>query len=209
MSRFDAQIYDLLFEGVLVRLRGVGLRLAPPRPGLRVVDLACGTGSQLRLYQQAGCRVTGIDRSATMCAAAARKLAPFGHGAVVARAGAERAPFADRTFDLAILTLALHEMPPEVRPRVLSEARRVIAPDGGRLLLTDYFTGPPQGAGGRLFRGVLWAVEASAGGSHFRGFRHFMDAGGIPALARDAGFALEAERLWAGGNLHLCLYRPS
>lgn len=64
LSRFDT----LLFEGVA---RSIALR-----SGIRVLDVGCGTGRFSQLLARAGARVTGLDKSETMLAAARANAQP-------------------------------------------------------------------------------------------------------------------------------------
>ena len=42
----------------------------PPLRAARVLDVGCGTGTHLALYQEAGCEVTGVDLNPMMVARA-------------------------------------------------------------------------------------------------------------------------------------------
>lgn len=55
----------------------------------------------------------------------------------LARMNAEKLAYADNSFDAVLIFFLLHELPPEVRRQVLTEALRVVEP-GGRLVLTEY-----------------------------------------------------------------------
>jgi len=80
-----------------------------PREGMEKI---AGTGTQLQLYQQAGCRVLGIDPSPAMANKARIKL---GAEAGVVLGDAIRMPFASASVDLALMSLMLHELPESVR----------------------------------------------------------------------------------------------
>lgn len=106
-------------------------------PGDRVLDVNCGTGTQAILAASSlggQGSVTGIDLSREMIAMARRKA-----GAVPVtflEANAEDMPFADDSFDAAMITLAYHEMNREGRANALRELKRVLCP-GGRLAIAD------------------------------------------------------------------------
>jgi SAM-dependent methyltransferase len=106
------------------------------RPGIRVLDLACGTGAVTRLAAHrvgAAGRVVGLDISLGML--------------TVARSGWDRAappvdwqlgtalalPYRANAFDVAVCAFGLMFFPD--RTRALTELRRVLVP-GGRLLVS-------------------------------------------------------------------------
>jgi len=74
---------------------------AMTRPGLRVLDLGCGTGLLGAGLALAGCIVTGVDPAAAMLDIARRRA---GGDGVSWRAGDARAIRLGRTFDLVVLT---------------------------------------------------------------------------------------------------------
>lgn len=59
-----------LWARVRARERAAVLKLLAPRAGERVIDAACGAGYYARALGERGCRVTGVDSSAAMVAAA-------------------------------------------------------------------------------------------------------------------------------------------
>jgi SAM-dependent methyltransferase len=92
------------------------------RPGLRVLDIACGSGVAARAAADAGARVTGVDFSPAMLA-----MAKSLHPDIEFRAGdAEALPLADASFDAAIANFGIHHV--EHPERAIAEARRVLAP---------------------------------------------------------------------------------
>lgn len=97
----------------------------PPTP--RILDAGCGTGGNLRRYEQIG-RVTGVDPSPE----AVRLCRERGLESVE-QAGLEHLPFGDSTFDLISATDVLEHIAAE--RDALRELWRVARP-GGTLLLT-------------------------------------------------------------------------
>ena len=170
--------YDRSVEPAASKLREQGLRVFPPRDGLAVLDVGCGTGTQLGLYARPGCRLVGIDPSPAMLEMARQKL---GASAELHLEDATRMSFADGTFDLVTVVLVLHEMNPQIRPQVLKECRRVTKPEG-RILVIDFHYGPYTFLRGWLYKAfVIWA-ELGAGREHFSNYRNFMASRGLDAL---------------------------
>lgn len=98
-----------------------------------VGDLGCGTGATTASLAPNVARVIGVDASAEMLAAAARRLGRFAN--VDLRKGAlEALPIDRAALDAAVMMLVLHHVPAPAD--ALAEAARVIAP-GGRFLLVD------------------------------------------------------------------------
>jgi demethylmenaquinone methyltransferase/2-methoxy-6-polyprenyl-1,4-benzoquinol methylase len=93
-------------------------------PGRRLVDIGGGTGNYARALAAEGWDPVVVDRSSDMLARAVAK------GICTVEADAQRLPFADGSFDAAMLVSMLHHV--EDPPAALSEACRVLRP-GGRL----------------------------------------------------------------------------
>lgn len=118
------------------------------------------------------------------------------------RADACRLPFPDDAFDGVVLSLALHEMPEDVRRRALDEAARV-APS---VLLVDYRL--PERNIDMPAALLAHLVERIVGGEHYRNYRHFMARGAVEGLAHRAGFDVtRRERLFGGAGAVLLARR--
>jgi ubiquinone/menaquinone biosynthesis C-methylase UbiE len=103
-----------------------------PRAPSKVVDVATG-GADLprRLLGHLASRGTeatcvAVDRSARILQLA-EKLSARSDGLVFLQGDAERLPFADRSFDLAMMNLALHHFEPDAAVNVLRELARIAA----------------------------------------------------------------------------------
>ncbi len=196
--------YDWLVEPAAGRNRAIGYALCPPRPGLRVLDMGCGTGTQLAVYQRAGCPVAGVDTSPAMLALARRKL---GQDADLRRESAAQTSFASGTFDLVNVVLVLHELPARLRGAVLDECARVVREDGA-IVVADFRAGPYAFPTGWIYEGVILALELIIGGrQHFAHYRHFIAQRGLPPLFAAAHLRVADARVAAGGTTGVYLVR--
>lgn len=106
-----------LFVPALVQAAGA-------RPGMRLLDIACGPGMAAQAAADAGARVTGVDFSPAMLV-----MAKSHHPAIEFHAGdAEALPFADASFHAAIANFGIHHV--EHPERAIAEARRVLKRGG-------------------------------------------------------------------------------
>ncbi|MDR3742125.1 MAG: methyltransferase domain-containing protein [Terracidiphilus sp.] len=95
------------------------------RTGERILDLGCGNGTLTSRLAETGARVTGVDASAQMAAAARAR------GLEVVEANAEALPFEAGAFDAVFSNAALHWV--RNQDAMLAEVRRVLRP-GGRFV---------------------------------------------------------------------------
>lgn len=126
------------YEAITAPLRALRRRVARVANighGMRVIDVATGTGAQARAFAQAGASVLAIDLSPRMLAIARRKTRAAAIDYV--EADATRLPTPDRSFDAACVSFALHEMPRTVRANVIAELARVTRA-GGTVVIVDY-----------------------------------------------------------------------
>jgi ubiquinone/menaquinone biosynthesis C-methylase UbiE len=194
-----AGVYDRFVEPANRGVRRYVFRLFPPESGKRVLEVGCGTGTNLMFYRQKENVLCGLDLSPAMLKQAKAKLEDV---AFLQQGDALHMPYRDETFDVVLAMLTLHEMPLEIRDGVIAEMVRVTK-KGGRLLLTDYRSGNLRFPRGWLYRLVILFFEIAAGRAHFKNYRTFLRRKGLPELLRKHPLTLEREKIIAAGNLHI------
>ena len=199
--RSYAGIYDRLFDSMNKGLKLVGIRMFRPSKGMNILDVGCGTGSHLELYQRYKCNLFGIDLSPSMLEVARGRL---GDSAQLDFGNATEMPYEDDKFDLVISMLSLHEMSPETRSAVLNEVKRVLKSDG-RLLLIDFHPGPYEPWQGWISKTIIFFSEIAAGRVHFKNYRQFMATGGLEPLLSQHQMKAEKQSILAGGTFAVCL----
>ena len=155
--------YDRL-ERLLCSFRPLVVEMAAAPRSARVLDAATGTGNQALAFARKGHEVTGIDLSEEMIRVARGK---DGSGrATFLNADASAMPFEDGSFDVSVISFALHDMPGPMREAVLGELVRVTSP-GGTIMVVDYEI--PRDFIHKLFiRFMLWRYENVYVPSYFR-----------------------------------------
>lgn len=135
-----APMYDFLFGAALGPGRLAMAQLVTKLAPERILEVGVGTGLTLDRYP-AQARITGIDVSADMLAAAQRKVADKDAGRIELRVmDAEAMDFADGAFDCVTLPYVLSVTPhPD---RLVAEVRRVCR-KGGHIVVVNHFSGQP------------------------------------------------------------------
>ena len=127
------------------QFRDEEVRLARIRPGDRVLDVGCGTGSlTLAAARAAGPsgRVVGVEPGIEMIERARAKGRRSKPPVEWVHAAGEHLPFPDASFDVVLISLVLHQLPSDPLHGTMAQIRRVLAP-GGRLLAVDLGTPVP------------------------------------------------------------------
>lgn len=122
--------------------------------GERVLDVGCGIGGPARQLAALGARVTGIDLTPDLCAAARELNARASLDIDIHQGSALAMPFDDATFDVVWTQHVTMNI--EDKAGLYRELRRVVRP-GGRLAFFDVVAGPVQ----PLHFPVPWADEPS------------------------------------------------
>jgi SAM-dependent methyltransferase len=138
-------------------------------PGMKVLDVACGTGNLSIPAAKAGADVLGVDIASNLLGQARMRAAAAGVAATFEEGDAEQLPCADSSFDLVMSMFGAMFAP---RPdRVTAEFLRVCRPGGtiamaswtrngfvGQMsALTNGHAAPPAGVPSPL----LWGDEAT------------------------------------------------
>ncbi len=189
----SAHLYDPLLGTVLRPLRQAIINRIPLSKDSEILDLCCGTGDQLMLLARKGfTRLHGLDLSADMLEVARKTTFPISFHL----SDATDTPFPDGSFDVIIISLALHEKDPVTRDRVLREAARLLRGDG-RLIIADYFIDR------RTFfpsKWIITLVERIAGGEHWNNFKDYRQRGAVPKIIPgDVLKITDAQRLISNG----------
>lgn len=123
----NPNILATFVERVLAHTVGMALKV--------ILDIGCGTGRFcVPLYERLGGCVIGIDPSARMLG-----QAPRGAGLSYVRGSGEQLPVADRSVDLAFMSLAWHHL--SNRPTAAKEITRVLRTGGVFCLRSSSFEG--------------------------------------------------------------------
>ncbi len=166
----------------------------------RVIDCGCGEGSYVEeLGRRFAVDSVGIEYLPDKVAQAGRKAALRSR---VIRADIARIPFADATFDLAVLNEVLEHVPNETG--ALAEVRRVLVP-GGRLVLLSPNRWFPFETHGVYWKGtdrmlppyvpLIPYIPVALGRHVFRYWARNYWPGELAATIRSGGFAV-TERTW-------------
>ncbi len=204
------------------RWRRALVRVAAPRAGERVLDVATGTGMvAAELLAHADCTVVGIDQSAAMLAAArARFAGAEGARVELIEGNAEALPFGDASFDVLTFTYLLRYV--DDPAATMLELARVLRP-GGRIASLEFGVPPwpPARAAWRLYTAVglptlgrmasrEWANVGRFLGPSIRGYyeRHPLER--IVGYWREAGLAqVRVRRMSLGGGILMSAVRSA
>ncbi len=158
------RLYDLVFRVLTLgrekHKRGRWAELAGIGAGDSVLDVGCGTGSLLlAAAERVGPTgsLHGIEPAPEMVAHARDKASEQQVEIDFTVGSADALPYPDASVDVALCTLVLHHLPPELQRGALREMRRVLK-SGGRALVVDLHREPGS------FRKMLSVISILHGG---------------------------------------------
>jgi ubiquinone/menaquinone biosynthesis C-methylase UbiE len=115
------------------------------QPGMRVLDVACGTGNLAIPAARKGARVSGVDIAPNLLEQARQRAASEGLQAIFEEGDAEQLRYPDAQFDVVMSMFGAMFAP---RPeRVAAELARVCRP-GGSIAMANW---TPEGFIGKVF----------------------------------------------------------
>lgn len=183
-------------------LRGIRKRISKIIPeGSTVLDIGCGTGDQLFYLSKQIKSGLGVELSARMittCEKQANSRDITNCEFLLADAS-DLSDLPEQSFDYALTSLVLHEMPEDLRLPILREMARL----GKQLVLVDWIY--PQPPLGRKI--TTHFFERVAGKAHYAGFRSFIQNGGMPALIKTLGVEVIETQITGKGTIQLWLCR--
>jgi SAM-dependent methyltransferase len=198
---YDGWFYATVMDPLLA---GMHEYVADHLPaGERVLDAACGTGSLAARIASRGRSVVGVDMSPSHIAHARQRVTDTGlpPGRLRFEVADLRTlePPDDGPYDVAVIVLALHEMPTAARATVVGRLAAV----ADQAVLVDFAAPLPWNVAGITKR----AAEIVAGWDHHAAHRDFIARGGLDAVAAAAGVEVVDERTIGSGSVRVLTVR--
>jgi demethylmenaquinone methyltransferase/2-methoxy-6-polyprenyl-1,4-benzoquinol methylase len=209
-SRYDI-MNDVLSMGMHRVWKAYTVGVAAIQPGMRVLDIAGGTGDLARAFAarvgEQGCVVL-TDINEAMLRTGRDRLLDEGKVIPTAACDAEHMPFPDGSFDLASVAFGLRNM--THKEAALAEMCRVLRP-GGRLLVLEFSRPAPLLQKPYDFYsfklmpllGKLIAKDADSYRYLAESIRMHPDQATLKGLMKDAGFGHVDVHNMAGGIVAL------
>jgi len=124
-------------------------------PGMRVLDLGCGTGTLLHLLAEScpAARLIGVDVDPAILEIAQQKLETAGVDAELRCGRLDEVGIPEASLDRVVTSLVLHHLTTDEKKQTLRTIRRLLRP-GGELHIADF--GPPHNL---LMRAVAFGVR--------------------------------------------------
>ena len=186
---FLTPVYDPLFRWVFKEeaFRRYLIEQASIQPGMRLLDLGCGTATLTILVKQLHptVDVVGIDGDPNVLAIARAKVRQSEENITLDHGMADHLPYADRTFDRVLSSLVFHHLNKDSKQRAFQEVHRVLRP-GGEFIIADI--GPPHTPWTRFISMFMAHLEEASENLQ----------GALPGMLQSAGFNPINERgRWA------------
>jgi len=115
-------------------------------PGMKVLDVACGSGNLAVLAAKKGADVTGIDIAENLIEAAKGRAEAEGLDITFEQGDAEALPYDDNSFDLVITMFGAMFAP---RPDVTASELLRVCKSGGKIAMANW---TPTGFAGQMFK---------------------------------------------------------
>ncbi len=192
-----AKLYDFLLYPFLNKIRKKTAKIIIQLNPKSVIDICCGTGNQLEYLKNTDIKLTGIDLSPAMLKVA-KHIDCY-------EQDARDIQFPDKSFDLVMIQLALHEKSFEDQKMIIDEASRITR-NNGHLLIVDYEINEKTKPSSRY---IINAIEFLAGKEHFRNFREYHKNECTNKLIDSNVFLLKKKVLIAGKSMALQIYKKT
>jgi SAM-dependent methyltransferase len=170
------------------------------REGEKVLDVACGTGAlAYMIAERTKAAVTGIDTDSQKLRTAERTMIRRGvkEFDFVRMDATDLSQFAPAEFDVAVISMAIHQFTRTDALAVLREMKRVAR----RIIIVDY--GFPLRPG--LLTWLTWIIEFIAGGDHFRNFKRYLRGGGIDPVIDEVVLTLAKRKVKGSGTIMISM----
>lgn len=175
--------YGTLVDPILQKMRKrIALEIQQSE---KVIDIACGTGAQVFEFSSQASKAVGVDLSESMIKWANKNKAKrnTSNTEFYVADAADLSIFSDNQFDVATMSLALHQFEPELHIKILNEMKRIAS----KIIIVDYAVPLPKNFTGY---GSKFA-EFFAGREHHANFQKFRRLGGLNKILINNQLSIE------------------
>ena len=177
------------------------------RPGMRILEIGCGTGTLTVQMAEKGAQVIGIDFSPQMLGAASLSVRHHKLTDSVSLKLMDAALAADsfkpQSFDLIAASLSLSEMTPEAQQYILASCHSLLAPDGLLVVVDEVHPAKPIA---RLAYGLARLPLAALTWLLTRATTH--PQANLPALLANSGYEIQDQKTYLLGSLAVLTAKP-
>ena len=178
-----ARLYDPLLYFFLKPVRKAILNELLIYKHKAVLDICCGTGNQVKLLAKHGfTNLHCLDLSTSMLEVAKKSDYPI-H---IYNEDATETNFDNESFDIVIISFALHEKDRITQEKFIQETHRLLRNDG-LLLVVDFAFDELTTIFSKV---IIIFVERLAGGDHYVSFKNYIQNNGLLSLIREDRFKL-------------------
>ena len=196
---FFGWFYSLTIDPLLRKIRERIYRYAHSQDLYPIIDLCCGTGAQCRVLSASPGLVFGLDLDFKMLFYASSKSPHIPYIC----ADVHSIPLKKNSLKGLVLSFSLHEKPPKLRHKMISEARKFLIP-GGKIIFLDY--DPPWNFNSRLaLLSYITLIERGGGSQHYSYFQNFMADGGLTRFIKQENILIidQHDVEWASSRIIL------
>ena len=197
---FTAKIYDPIFYLPLKSIRIAVMNELLKHKEKIILDLCCGTGNQFKLLSKHGFKnLHCLDISDSMLEIAKRSDSSI----KIYNEDATKTSFNDASFDVVIISFAIHEKDRNTQQALIDEAYRIIKKDGF-MLVVDYVFDNKTTKFGRI---VISIIERIAGREHYINFKSYIQNDGLLSLIEKDKFKLIKYNRMSFGAVTISIYQ--
>jgi len=180
---FIAKIYDPVLYLVLKPIRIAVMKLLLVYKEKSILELCCGTGNQLKLLSRNGFKdLHCLDISNPMLEIARKNDSRI----KIYNEDATKTNFENESFDIVIISFALHEKDRSTQKSFINKAHRLIKRDGFILVVDyDFDNKTPK-----LVKMGISIIERIAGKEHYNNFKGYIRNNGLLSLINKDKFKL-------------------
>jgi len=194
-----AKIYDPIFYLALKSIRIAVMNELLKYKEKIILDLCCGTGNQIKLLSKHGFRnLYCLDISDSMLEIAKRSDSSI----KIYNEDATKTSFDNASFDVVIISFAIHEKDRNTQQALINEAYRIIKKDGF-MLVVDYVFDNKTTKFGKI---LISIIERIAGGEHYRNFKNYIQNKGLSSLIKKDKFKLIKCNRMSSGAVTISIY---